>query len=248
MASSEISWNQGHVNQAQRHQDEVEIAELRVETAREALEVAQQGDPPSGPSVADLETSIALGERIVEASRLYWRERASHEGRRQRAEELEAVVARWDAICQELKPDGIETTLGGGERERFLELLGETTALSGEISVDEDCRLSVAIDREGFPKHPLQLSTTQQMAVGCALQHALCRQLGFPVLVVDALDRFDSPHLEAWVAFAEAVASQYPGGVIGLATIKEEPPQAPPKPWQTIWLKGDGLVALLGKF
>lgn len=224
---------------------ELAACERRVEAARLALVAAQQGDQPTGPSVVDLEASIGRGDVVCEASRRYWREVEERNARRAAWEVLEATVGRWDAICQELKPDGIETELGGNAREAFLELLEPARELSGEIFLDSDCAITVALDREGHPKHPLQLSESQALAVGCAIQHALCRQLGFPILLVDGMDRFDGPHRQAWAQLATEVSGGYAGAVLGLATTTGEP-KPPGEGFQTLWLKPDGAMVLLG--
>ena len=162
----------------------------------------------------------------------------------------ERAVVRWDRICQELKPNGVETELAGGARNEFLALLSGVhgLGLSGEIHLDEDCGITVLLDDdvEDQPRHLLQLSTSQRLAVAVAIQHALCQLEGFPILLVDAVDTFRGAKLQAFQAWAESVVELYPAAVIGLATLSREPPDAADGPWITLWLKHDHQVAMIG--
>jgi hypothetical protein len=228
---------------------EADAAVVRVENARQALEDAARDEKPTGPSVVDLAAQIAVGERVVDAAGDYWREAKAHQVALEKLEVLEAEWSRWDAIAQQLKPTGIETTLGGGARQAFIDTLAEAVILSGEVFLDEDAGLTVEVIESELerPLHPVQLSTSQKRALGVALQHALCVLEGFPFLLVDAIDTFDAQKRAAFTTFAAAVAqSTYPAGVIGMATITREPPGAPPEPWTTLWVQPHGEVLQLG--
>lgn len=224
----------------------IRTATERVEKARQAFEAARDGEKPTGPSAQDLEKTIGVGETVVEAAKDFWREVRARDARIIRRGELAAVWDRWDAICQQLKPTGIETKLGGAAREAFTAKLDESSGLAGLIQLDEACGILVDLGREGFYRQLLQLSTSQALAVGVAIQHALCQLEGFPILVVDSVDTFDREKLVAFAEMAVRIGKSYPGGLLGLATIKKEPPNAPKAPWQTHWLKPDGSLAVLG--
>ncbi len=242
-----VSAKAAHLRATTERADAIARASSRVESAQQALEAARQGDPPAGPSAQDLAESISLGERICEASRRFWRETGEWEARAATREKLEVEVSRWDAIAQALKPDGIETKLGGSARETFVAYLDEAAALSGPIRLDDECGVTVEVDRAGRLRHPLQLSESQRLALGIAIQNALCRLTGFPVLISDEIDRFDAEKRAAWARLAESLSSRYPGGVVGIATTLGDP-QPPGSPsFQTIWLRPDGSVETLGR-
>jgi energy-coupling factor transporter ATP-binding protein EcfA2 len=238
--------------QAQRatHEADLEKRRMRVELAQVALDAARAGDQPTGATVAELAEAIEYQEHLLEAARDFWREQHGWEERTDMAAAIERTVARWDRICQELKPDGVETELAGGAREAFLVLLSGThgLGLSGEIHLDEDCGITVLLDDdvEDQPRHLLQLSTSQRLAVAVAIQHALCQLEGFPLLLVDCVDTFRGDKLKAFQAFAESVVELYPAAVIGLATLSREPPGAAAGPWTTLWLKPDHQVVTIG--
>jgi hypothetical protein len=241
-----VSAKSAHLRATTERADAIARASSRVESAQQALEAARQGEPPSGPSAQDLAASISLGERVCEASRRFWRETSEWEAREAALEKLEAEVWRWDAIAQALKPDGIETKLGGAARETFVAYLDEAAVLSGAISLDDECGLTVEVDREGRPRHPLQLSESQRLALGIAIQNALCRLTGFPLLISDEVDRFDSEKRAAWARLAESLSARYPGGVVGIATTLTSPKPPGSPSFQTIWLRPDGSVETLG--
>lgn len=224
----------------------LEAAQARVTAAAEALKAAQAGKQPEGPTAEELSGRIARGSIVVRESRNYWRAVRERDLRQTSWDEKNIEINRWDAIAQELKPEGIETKLGGDARETFMALLDASTHLTGKISLDDECGLSVEIGREDHPRHPLQLSTSQRLAVGGAIQHALCQQAGFPILLTDALDTFDAHKRSGWAQLAASVTADYESAVVGLATITQEPPGIPEAPWKTIWLKPDGTVAYMG--
>ena len=224
------------------HAEAIGRADARVAEARQAFEKAQEGEKPSGPSSETLEKKIALGERVVEASRVFWSSVETRDAMIVDRFDADVRVKRWDAICQQLKPDGIETKLGGDAREVFEKSLADVADLAGPIHLDSECGITVDLDREDFPRRQLQLSNCQLLAVGVAIQHALCQLQGFPILVVDAVDSFDRPHLEAFIKLAVGSVDKYPGGILGLATTKKEPPASSPAPWATFWLKPDSTV------
>jgi energy-coupling factor transporter ATP-binding protein EcfA2 len=236
--------------QLETYRLELEKLTRRVDEAQRAVTAARAGDQPTGATVDELVAMVEDQERLLEVARDFWREQHGWEKRTDKAAALTRAVARWDRICQELKPDGVETELAGGAREAFLVLLSGVhgLGLSGEIHLDEDCGITVLLDDdvEDQPRHLLQLSTSQRLAVAVAIQHALCQLEGFPLLIVDAVDTFRGDKLKAFQAFAESVSELYPAAVIGLATLSREPPGAPANPWTTLWLKPDHQVATIG--
>lgn len=217
--------------------------EARLGTLRQALQDAQESDEPTGPSVQDLEAKIAVGESVVEASRDFWREQKAYEKREAERARLEGIWKRWDAIVQQLKPTGIETKLGGNARERFHELLAKTEAFAGEIRLDDECQISIRLPGGEVWRTLAQLSTSQELAVGVAIQHALCTLEGWPILICDSIDLFDADHRRGFIAFAEQEGGTTYEAVIGLATVQKEP-TAPPQPWSTLWLREHDQVLL----
>ncbi len=236
--------------QAETYKTELAKLKRRVNEAQRVLDAARAGDEPTGPTAAELADMVECQERLLESARDFWREQHGWEERTDRAAAIERTVARWDRICQELKPDGVETELGGGAREEFLVLLSGAhgLGLSGEIHLDEDCGITVLLDEdvEDQPRHILQLSESQQLAVAIAIQHALCQLEGFPLLLVDAVDTFRGEKLAAFQAFCESVVELYPAAVVGMATLSREPPRAAAEPWTTLWLQPDHQVSTIG--
>ncbi len=226
-------------------------AKARVVQAQVEFDAVRDGlplQPPIGERASELAERIALGERVVEASRDYWRQALILRDQIERRKEALARIERWDRICQELKPGGIETKMGGDARGAFVALLDQWQLVSGAIQLQEDCGFRVHVLQHGFETwlHPLQLSTSQRLALSIAIQHAFCQLFDFPFLMVDALDTFGVGTTDRWLEVADQLADSYPGGVIGIATIHREPPACPPEPWQTIWLQQGGSVLRMG--
>ncbi len=200
----------------------------------------------------DGETAEALWERVqrgheMVALKSAWDlQEAHYRNQTTRKTELELQVTRWNEIAKALKPDGIETKLGGGAKEAFLELLDQAEGLAGSIALTPEFDLSVSPAPGAPVRHPLQLSTSQRLAVGIAIQHAFATLIEFPVLCCDAIDTFDPEHRAAWAQFAARVSKGYLGAVIGIATSSVGSPVAPPPGFESYYLHDgttDHLVA-----
>lgn len=207
---------------------------------------AAQAEPATadGASLADLAAKEERGRRIVAAKRAHDQAKAQAEQARKAQEAAQAAIDRWDAAATALKPEGIETRLGGDARGAFEAHLAQLEGLTGKLEIDGD--FGIWAHDQGARRHHVQLSESHQRAVGMAVQHALARLLDFPLLCCDALDLFKGEWRGAWVAAATAIATDYPGGILGIAATDAEPPAPPPDGMQTAWLKADGSLALLG--
>jgi hypothetical protein len=239
-------------HQAQAAETAQATAKATLETARtrvqeiegQLLEAREASQQAQGESAADLAERVQKGVEMVSSKRTWdalakvYQEAVADQAR------LQAQVARWDSIAKALKPDGVEVVLGGGARQRFLEMVAEAAGISGIVNLTPTFDLRIV--RGGSVLHPLQLSTSQQLAVGVAIQHAMARLIEFPILICDALDTFDLAQRRAWAAFAQAVSSDYAGGVIGIATLADPPATTPPAGFETFWLHDGGAEHLGG--
>ena len=208
------------------------------------LEAQTENETPAGDveTVEQITARIVTGEAMLRAKRtfsqaedLYSQAYTSQLVERQK-------IDRWDAIAKALKPDGIETALGGGAREEFMAALGTAEILAGKIELTPEFELIAHLG--GQDRHPLQLSTSQRYAVGVAIQNALATMMEFPVLLCDAIDVFDAEQRRAWAEFAAKMAPHYVGGVIGMATTGAAEPQPPPPGFETWWLTPDDEVLM----
>jgi len=196
-----------------------------------------------GQSAAELSARVQKGERIVEGKRRYDAAVAAIGKADAARAEAKAKVEWLDALAKALAPDGVEMSLGGAARAAFLAAAGKAIRLlAGEVELTPEFELRCG------GRHPTQLSLSQRMALGVALQHALAAAADFPLplLMTDALDTFDQPHRAAWFGFAKWVAEHYPLGVWGLATTSGEPGQ-PPEGSATIWLRAGEAPRTLGE-
>lgn len=197
------------------------------------------------------ETAEALAERVqrghemVELKRAWDISESLYRTQTTRKTELELQVTRWNEIAKALKPDGIETKLGGGAKESFLKLLEDVTILAGSINLTSEFDLTVQVEAGDPIRHPLQLSTSQRLAVGIAIQHVFASLIEFPILCCDAIDTFDAAHKSAWAGFAAMVGKNYQGAVLGLSTLPgADDPIAPPPGFESYHLH-DGAVTHL---
>jgi DNA repair exonuclease SbcCD ATPase subunit len=216
---------------------EGQILEAR-QASQEQAARESQGSPAE--TAAELAERIERGTMMVARKRAWDSIRNVHDVAELKLQSLGAQAARWDAIAKALKPDGIETKLGGDGRERFLALLADAEGIAGSIDLTET--FEITVNRDGKLRHPLQLSTSQQLGVGMAIQHALAQLVEFPLLCCDAIDTFDGATRRAWSAFALSVSERYAGGVIGLATLTAAPPGQPPEGFETFWIMPSGAV------
>ncbi len=232
---------QKEADRAKRMDAQVKVIEASRATVKELeaqVQAASKADRPDENQIGDLEDRVQRGRRMVDLKKRW---DACHEESQKLHETkrtLEARRDRWDAICGQLGTDGVEKTLGGDSQDAFRALVGELESLAGQIRLTEDFDLQV--DRDGTAWHPLQLSTAQRLAVGLAIQHALCSMVDFPVLVVDQLDLFDRSTRGAWSGFTKAVQGRY-AAILGLCT--EE--KGAPAPGYDVFMCGeDGLRRL----
>ena len=203
----------------------------------ELLEARKLEANSEGQSAAELADRVDRGVELVRLKADFDTARAAHERAVAAKAELDAAVERWDEIAQALKPDGIESKMGGGARQRFVELIDQAAELTGGITLTEGFEMECR--EHGL--HPLQLSTSQRLAVGIAIQHAMAQLVDFPILCCDAIDLFDPDQRAAWARFAQTVSPGYAGAVLGLATLGLETPAPPPPGFETFWLR-DGAI------
>ncbi len=209
----------------------------------EAQAVEANGDGETAEALAE---RVQRGHEMVELKRAWDISDALYRNQTTRKTELELQVTRWNEIAKALKPDGIETKLGGGAKDAFMELLDDAEGLAGSIVLTEDFDLRVQLSGEMTKTfHPLQLSTSQRLAVGIAIQHVFASLIEFPILCCDAIDTFDPEHRAAWAQFAAGVSKRYLGAVIGIATNSVGTPLAPPPGFETYWLSDKELVHLV---
>lgn len=207
----------------------------------EAQAVEVNGDGETAEALAE---RVERGHEMVELKRAWDVSESLYRTQTTRKTELEMQVTRWNEIAKALKPDGIETKLGGGAKDAFLELLDQAQDLAGSIELTDDFDVMVrrdAVPSWSYRRHPLQLSTSQRLAVGIAIQHAFARLIEFPILCCDAIDTFDASHKSAWAGFAAMVGKDYQGAVLGIATLPgADEPIAPPLGFETYYLGEDG--------
>lgn len=201
------------------------------------------GETQDAVTAEELQIRIKMGETIV-AQRANWgHANDSHADALRVKLQTEQAIARWDAITQQLKPDGIESKLGGGARAAFLAEVGKAAPLAGLVKLTEDFELMVL--RYGLEWHPLQLSVSQRLALGISIQHAMAKLIQFPILICDAIDLFDGMQREEFAKFALAIGGDY-AAVIGLATLTGNEPATPPEGFETYWLsRGEPVKHLL---
>ena len=213
-----------------RARERVQEIEGELNEARQCLKA---GDTQE--SAQALAERIEVGSTMLSDRRAWGQIVSSHAETLEAAEKAQGQIDRWNAIALELKPDGIETKLGGGAREAFVELMGQASGLAGRALLSPNFEISV--ERDGQTWHPLQLSTTQKLALGVAIQHALASTVEFPFLIVDAIDLFDVAHRGAFSKFVKDVGPTYQA-IIGLATLSSGDPNVPPEGFETFWLVG----------
>lgn len=223
------------------HMEQIAKARARTQDLEGQLLEAQKAEI-DGPeeSAAKLAERITTGEATTKAKADFDLMVEAWEGGSAGRERARLQIARWDAIAKALKPDGIESRLGGGARERFEDLLGQLGGLAGRVHITAN--FEIEVERDGKRWHPLQLSTSQRLAVGLAIQHALAQLLEFPILCCDAIDIFDGEQRAAWHAFALEHGESYTGAILGLATLTAQGPPPAADGLDTFWIRPDGAI------
>ncbi|HBR69459.1 MAG TPA: hypothetical protein DEA55_08805, partial [Rhodospirillaceae bacterium] len=116
----------------ERECDELEARINGLATAVKEDEKAEKID------LAKLVESIERGGRIVEAKRRFDLAQDAYQKRSERREMDQLAVKSWDAIATALKPEGVETKLGGKAAESFKAELDRWTPLCGRIDIDAE--------------------------------------------------------------------------------------------------------------
>ena len=225
----------------------------RIRELRAQIASAEAMPPADGPTADELRLRVARGERIVAQKRSYDAALEKHREDDKKRAQAEAAVLLYDALAHALAPEGAATKLGGSARDAFHAVLDQTVGFAGEIRVDEDFGVRVRLAGAALPalsgqrdRHPLQLSHSERLAVGMAIQHAFASRIHFPVLVCDELDTFDGPRRGEWFDFATGQNDTY-FAVLGLATLGSDEPSEPPEGTSTYWIQPGGKVVRLGE-
>lgn len=239
-AQARVARNAAIKIEIQNHAAAVEAAETRVselDAAAKALQAEADLAPAAGVDLAAIEARIAKGERIIVAKRTYDEAKAAHAANRARSESLQREIDCWDLIAKAMKPGApVELALAGDAEAPFSTALQGFAAMSGEIAIQSDMTILVGPER----RHPSQLSTSQRLALGIAIQHGFARLVGFPILICDAIDLFDGGRRATWAKCAAQQIDHYAGGILGLGTILSGRPKPPPAGFATIYLSTDG--------
>ena len=243
---TKIRENEHREKEIDEHRKAIKAAEKRVAILdaelkeAEARQASMDGD--DGPSIEDLDAKIDVGERIVAFKRAFDDDLERFEESSETIARLEREIACWDVIAKELKPGGkIERDATEGATGPFQNALKTWEPLVGEIMFNAEMEISVGPER----RHPLQLSTSQRLALGIAIQYAFARILDFPLLCCDAIDLFDARQRANWLECAKRVIEETDGRmhVMGLATTLAARPKAPPPGAATFYLsKHDGIT------
>ena len=194
--------------------------------------------------ITELDDRIVNNEAALRAREAYDAALAAWETKATRVRELTADRDAWDGLAQAMKPTGVESDL---LRELVPAFAGRASEITqavglGELQVSDD--LDLRILRGGIAWAPAQLSRSARLRLGIAIQHAIASLAGFPLLVVDEIDVFNS-EVQPFVLGALMQASARYAAVLGLATLRVGAPAAPKSDKVALmWLR-DGAVEVV---
>jgi len=210
---------------------------------RNCEKVIEENEGAEEVSVPELDQRIELNRQLLQAVRDYSSAKESWE-----AEQEQVAVHRedheaWDKIAQALKPSGIEAGLLAVLLPEFADLVNHVTTLTGIGTVSFTSDLDLLIERpSGKTMRVPQLSRSALLRLGIGIQHAIATLCRFPMLIVDELDVFN-PKVQSEVMPALLQrAESYPGGILGLATLRTDAPKKPPIDNVAVWWLKDGVL------
>ena len=236
-AAARVLANSVARDEIKAHHQKVDLAEKRVKELDDALKALKDAPVIDPEAIAILEARIAKGERVVSQKRAHDAANVNLEAAQKSRASLEREIACWDSIAVEMKPGGKVEKLAAGEAATgFLESLAEWAPITGEVSISPG---TMAIQVGPERRHTAQLSTSQRLGLGIAIQHAFAREAKFPILISDAIDLFDGPRRSAWLRCALALRHHYAGGIVGLATSTSGQVSPPPAGCVTLRLTNE---------
>lgn len=201
-----------------------DLAKVRADLAAAREDLAAAEAAGNGEQqVAFIDARIQSIEAVVAAKKAW--EAYKADATKDRREELTHQHRAADALVKALEPDGVEADLLRDALVPIRERLAQTGRMLGEVTIGDD--LGVRATVNGRPRLYEQLSRSQRLRLGIALQDAIASASGLPLLLVDELDVFQGPDRGAVLnVLRELVDAPY-GSVIGFATATT-PPTAPP--------------------
>ena len=208
---------------AARVQGELEQIDRDLVAAREALAKAEASGEEQ--PTAFLDARIASIETVIHAKKAW--DAAQADTTAQRREILVREHQQADALAQALAPEGIESELLRDALVPIRERLQKTGKMLGEITIGDDLSVLAVVD--GRERRYEQLSRSQRLRLGIALQDAIASSSGLPLLLVDELDVFAGPDRAAVLGVLRALVSDPYGSVIGFATATEPAKAALPE-------------------
>lgn len=216
---------------------EVDLARAEMEKAEAQLRKVAATVGPTASQVEMFASQVARRERIAATRRAY-DERSRTISKLSRARsELTAAVEWYDAVERELRPEGIEARLASVGAVRLREDLEAAEPFFGEVDITPDFDVTIN------GRHVAAASKSEQRCAGMALQFAIARAIGLPLIVVDELDALDSHWRGRFAAFA---LGQIPGSEVDLLALgtADGIPSAPPSGFTTAWVQ-PGTVTMI---
>lgn len=226
---------------ARRERDERELARIRTElkAARAALAEAE-ATASAGSGTAFIDGRIGSVEKVVTAKKAW--EAYKADTTKDRREQLTQEHRAADALVKTLEPGGVEADLVREALVPVRERLATTGKMLGEVTIDDDLVVRAVVD--GKRRRYEQLSRSQQLRLGIAMQDAIASASGLPVLLVDELDVFKGGARGAVLGVLRCLVGNPYGSVIGFAT-ETAPPKGGPPELGLYWL-ADGKVESVG--
>jgi len=212
---------------AARAQGQLEQVERDLEAARVVLAKAEQAGEEKPTEFLD--RRIVSIETVMRAKRAW--EDAKADTSAQRRETLVREHEDADALAQALAASGVESELLQEALIPIRSRLDTTGKMLGEVTIDDDLTVRTVVN--GHPRLYEQLSRSQRLRLGIAMQDAIAQASGLPLLLVDELDVFVGPDRAAVLRVLRGLVGDPYGSVIGFAAATE--PARPALPEMAVY-------------
>lgn len=220
---------------AVRAQGQLEQVQRDLEAARAALAKAEAAGEQQPTDFMD--SRIASIEQVLRARKAW--EEAKADTTPQRREALSREREQADQLAQALAPDGVEAELLREALVPLRERLAETGRMLGDVTIGDDLEVRATVN--GRPRLYEQLSRSQRLRLGIALQDAIASASGLPLLLVDELDVFQGADRGAVLEVLRGLVDRPYGSVIAFATATKPAKAALPE-LAVFWIAPGGAV------
>lgn len=230
----------------------VQLEQTIADAEREATELAEQAnaiktvDPAAAEEkLTGLTERVTKGQGIIRALDDYARGKAALDAMEAEVKRLQAEVNLLESLVEILGPKGLKAKLlsqmTGDIEARANARLDTLTGGQYQVRLDLSDGFAILVSHHGATLPLKELSTSERLRVGIALQDVLNSFTGLGLLIIDDAETLDFQNRQLLMATVQEIADQY-DTIIILASRGEVEPTDPGVPGLAVYIVENGTV------